>query len=321
MAGSIAFVFPGQGSQAVGMGKELARAHASARAVFEEVDAALGQRLSEVMFAGPLETLTLTENAQPALMAASLAVMRVLEAEHGFKLDARVGFVAGHSLGEYSALAAAGALALGDAARLLQTRGRAMQAAVPLGQGGMAALLGVGKDVAERLAAAAAEGEVCQLANDNEDGQAVISGTAGAIARAGRLAKAHGVRRFVPLNVSAPFHCALMQPAAKAMEEALARTDLKRPSVPLMANVLAAPVTDPNDIKRRLVEQVVGTVRWRESVAAMAARGVTHVYEIGPGKVLAGLARRIVPTLSAASIGTPEEIAAATGGLAGTQQA
>ena len=214
---AIAFLFPGQGSQVVGMGAELAKTYASARAVFAEVDAALGQKLSELMFAGPLEDLTLTENAQPALMAASLAVLRVLEAEQGFCLADRVKFVAGHSLGEYSALAAAGALSLADAARLLKVRGKAMQAAVPVGQGAMAALLGVGKDVAEKLAAEAAQGEVCQLANDNEPTQAVISGSKAAIERAGSLAKAHGVRRFLPLNVSAPFHCALMQPAADAM--------------------------------------------------------------------------------------------------------
>jgi [acyl-carrier-protein] S-malonyltransferase len=308
---AIAFVFPGQGSQAVGMGKELARAHPAARAVFDEVDDALGEKLSELMFNGPIETLTLTENTQPALMAVSLAVLRVLEQERGLKLAAKVKYVAGHSLGEYSALAAAAALSLGDAARLLKTRGRAMQAAVPLGQGAMAALLGVGKEVAERLAAEAAQGEVCQLANDNEETQAVISGTASAIDRAGRLAKAHGVRRFLPLNVSAPFHCALMQPAAEAMADALAKVALKAPSVPLMANVLAAPISDPDEIKRRLIEQVVGTVRWRECVAAIAAGGVTQIYEIGPGKVLAGLARRISPALDAVSVGTPQEIEAA----------
>lgn len=261
---TIAFVFPGQGSQAVGMGAELAKVHPAARAVFDEVDAALGQNLSAIMFDGPLETLTLTENAQPALMAVSLAVMRVLETEGGFKLASKVKYVAGHSLGEYSALAAAGALSLADTARLLKTRGRAMQMAVPVGQGAMAALLGVGKDVAERLAAEAAQGEVCQLANDNEPTQAVISGSKTAIDRAAQLAKAHGVRRFMPLNVSAPFHCALMQPAADAMAEALARVDVRPPAVPLIANVLAAPISDPTEIKQRLVEQVTGTVRWRE---------------------------------------------------------
>ena len=308
---AIAFLFPGQGSQVVGMGAELAKTYASARAVFAEVDAALGQKLSELMFAGPLEELTLTENAQPALMAASLAVLRVLEAEQGFCLADRVKFVAGHSLGEYSALAAAGALSLADAARLLKVRGKAMQAAVPVGQGAMAALLGVGKDVAETLAAEAAQGEVCQLANDNEPTQAVISGSKAAIERAGSLAKAHGVRRFLPLNVSAPFHCALMQPAADAMAHALAGVDIKPPRVPLVANVLAAPISDPADIKTRLVQQVTATVRWRESVAAMAADGVSEVYEIGAGKVLSGLAKRIAPSLNASSIGTPADIEAA----------
>src|SRR6478672_3074011 len=311
---AIAFVFPGQGSQAVGMGAELAKAHASARAVFDEVDGALGQKLSDIMFNGPLETLTLTENAQPALMAVSLAVMRVLE-EKGFRLADKVSCVAGHSLGEYSALAAAGALSLSDAARLLRIRGKAMQAAVPVGQGAMAALLGVGKEVAEKLAAEAAQGEVCQLANDNEPTQAVISGSKLAIDRAAQLAKAHGVRRFLPLNVSAPFHCALMQPAADTMAEALASVTIKAPSVPLIANVLAAPIAEPAEITRRLVEQITGTVRWRECVSAMAAGGVTTIYEIGAGKVLAGLAKRIAPGLNASSIGTPAEIDAALGSL------
>ena len=305
---AIAFVFPGQGSQIVGMGAELAQTYAAARDVFAEVDAALGQKLSELMYSGPLEQLTLTENAQPALMAASLAVVRVLELEKGFRLVDRIRYVAGHSLGEYSALAAAGALTLGDTARLLQLRGKAMQAAVPLGHGAMAALLGVGKEVAEKLAAEAAQGEVCQLANDNEPTQAVISGSKSAIDRAALLAKAHGVRRFMPLNVSAPFHCALMQPAADAMAEALAGVAIKAPVVPVVANVLAAPVSDPAEIKQRLVEQVTGTVRWRECVANMAAGGVTDLYEVGSGKVLAGLAKRIAPHLNASSIGTPQEI-------------
>ena len=307
---AVAFVFPGQGSQAVGMGAELAKAHAAARSVFDEVDAALGQKLSEIMFRGPLETLTLTENAQPALMAVSLAVMRVLE-EHGIQLADRVRFVAGHSLGEYSALAAAGALTVADAARLLKTRGQAMQSAVPVGKGAMAALLGVGKEAAEKLAAEAAQGEVCQLANDNEPTQAVISGTKSAIDRAGQLAKAHGVRRFMPLNVSAPFHCALMQPAADAMAEALSKVQIRRPAVPLIANVVAAPISDPAEIKKRLVEQVTGTVRWRECVVAMVTDGITDIYEIGSGKVLAGLAKRIMPSLNAVSIGAPQEIDAA----------
>ena len=311
---TIAFVFPGQGSQAVGMGAELAKAHASARSTFEEVDAALGQKLSQIMFDGPLETLTLTENAQPALMAVSLAVMRVLE-EKGFRLADKVSCVAGHSLGEYSALAAAGALSVADAARLLKIRGQAMQAAVPVGQGAMAALLGVGKEAGEKLAAEAAQGEVCQLANDNEPTQAVISGSKSAVDRAAQLAKAHGVRRFIPLNVSAPFHCALMQPAADAMAEALAKVEIKSPAVPLVANVLASPISDPAEIRQRLVQQVTGTVRWRECVARMAADGVTDIYEIGSGKVLAGLAKRIVPTLNAVSVGTPQDVEAVLSAL------
>jgi [acyl-carrier-protein] S-malonyltransferase len=292
------------------MGAELAKAHAAARNVFAEVDAALGQSLSQIMFDGPIETLTLTENAQPALLAVSMAVMRVLE-ERGLRLAESVQFVAGHSLGEYSALCAAGALSIADGARLLRIRGQAMQAAVPVGAGAMAALLGVGKEVAEKLAAAAAEGEVCQLANDNEPAQAVISGAKSAIDRAAQLAKAHGVRRFVPLNVSAPFHCALMQPAAEAMAAALAKTHVGRPAVPLIANVTAAPISDPDEIKARLVQQVTGTVRWRESVAAMAQEGVTDIVEVGSGKVLAGLAKRIVPSLNAVSVGTSQEIDAA----------
>ncbi len=296
------------------MGADLAQAYPEARAVFEAVDGALGQPLSELMFNGPIEALTLTENAQPALMAVSMAVIRVLEAK-GANLANSAKFVAGHSLGEYSALAAAGALSVSDAARLLKIRGKAMQAAVPVGQGAMAALLGVGKEAAEKLAAEAAQGEVCQLANDNEPTQAVISGAKTAIDRASGLAKAHGVRRFMPLNVSAPFHCALMQPAADAMAEALATIEIKAPSVPLIANVLAAPISDPADIKRRLVEQVTGTVRWRECVIAMNERGVTDFFEIGSGKVLAGLVKRIVPTANATSIGTPQDLDAALAAL------
>jgi len=241
-------------------------------------------------------------------MAVSLAVMRVLETEGGFRLADRVKFVAGHSLGEYSALAAAGAFSVADAARLLRIRGKAMQAAVPVGQGAMAALLGVGKEVGEKLAADAAQGEVCQLANDNEPTQAVISGAKTAIDRAGQLAKGHGVRRFMPLNVSAPFHCALMQPAADAMSDALSKVAIKAPVVPVVANVLAASISDPAEIRKRLVEQVTGTVRWRECVMAMAEAGVTDMYEIGSGKVLSGLAKRIVPTLNATSIGTPQDV-------------
>ncbi len=312
---AVAFLFPGQGSQAVGMGADLAQSYPAAKAVFDEVDGALGQKLSELMFSGPADALTLTENAQPALMAVSLAVVRVLE-EKGVRIADRVRYVAGHSLGEYSALAAAGSLSISDAARLLKIRGKAMQAAVPVGQGAMAALLGVGKDVAEKLAAEAAQGEVCQLANDNEPTQAVISGAKTAIDRAAGLAKAHGVRRFVPLNVSAPFHCALMQPAAEAMAEALSKVEIKAPVVPLVANVLAAPISDPAEIRKRLVEQVTGTVRWRESMLAMAAQGVSEFYEIGSGKVLAGLVKRIAATANASSVGAPKELDAAVQALA-----
>jgi len=312
---AVAFLFPGQGSQAVGMGADLAQSYPAAKAVFDEVDGALGQNLSELMFSGPADALTLTENAQPALMAVSLAVVRVLE-EKGVRIADRVRYVAGHSLGEYSALAAAGSFSISDAARLLKIRGKAMQAAVPVGQGAMAALLGVGKDVAEKLAAESAQGEVCQLANDNEPTQAVISGAKTAIDRAAGLAKAHGVRRFVPLNVSAPFHCALMQPAAEAMAEALSKVEIKEPVVPLVANVLAAPISDPAEIRKRLVEQVTGTVRWRESMLAMAAQGVSEFYEIGSGKVLAGLVKRIAATANASSVGAPKELDAAVQALA-----
>lgn len=312
---AIAFVFPGQGSQDVGMGKELAEQFPAARAVFEEVDEALGQKLSELMWSGPKETLTLTENAQPALMAVSMAVMRVLEQEHGFSLPAKVRYVAGHSLGEYSALAAAGAFSLADAARLLKLRGQAMQAAVPVGEGAMAALLGVGLDVAVKVAAAAAQGDVCEVANDNEPTQVVLSGHKRAIDRVGEVGKALGVRRAVPLPVSAPFHCRLMQPAAEAMAAALAKVEVKAPTVPVIANVLAAPISDPDEIRRRLVEQVTGTVRWRECVTCMTANGITDVYEIGAGKVLAGLVKRIEKSLNATSLGTPADIAAALPGL------
>ncbi|HEY7670440.1 MAG TPA: ACP S-malonyltransferase [Hyphomicrobium sp.] len=308
---AIAFVFPGQGSQDVGMGRELAQAYASAREVFEEVDAALSQDLSKIMWEGPKETLTLTENAQPALMAVSMAVMRVLEREKGFSLKDKVKFVAGHSLGEYSALAAAKAFSLADAARLLKLRGRAMQAAVPVGQGAMTALLGVGVDVARKVAAEAAQGAVCEVANDNELTQVVLSGAKAAIDRVPEIGKGHGVRRAVPLPVSAPFHCALMQPAADAMAEALASVTVSAPVVPVVANVLAQAISDPAEIKRRLVEQVTGTVRWRECVTYMTANGVTDLYEIGSGKVLAGLAKRIEATLNATSIGTPADVDAA----------
>jgi [acyl-carrier-protein] S-malonyltransferase len=313
---AIAFVFPGQGSQAVGMGIALANAYPAARAVFNEVDDALGEKLSDLMFNGPIETLTLTENAQPALMAVSMAVIKVLELEKDFLLKDKVKFVAGHSLGEYSALAAAGALTIADAARLLKLRGRSMQTAVPVGQGAMAALLGVGRAVGERLAAQAANGEVCQVANDNEPGQVVISGTKSAIERAGALAKTHGVRRFMPLKVSAPFHCALMQPAAAAVAQALRDVVLLPPSVPIVANVVAQPITEPAEIKQRLIEQVTGTVRWRESVLAMATAGVTQICEIGAGKVLSGLVGRIDKSLAAYSIGLPTDFDDALRGLA-----
>jgi [acyl-carrier-protein] S-malonyltransferase len=308
---TIAFLFPGQGSQAVGMGAELAANFASARTVFDEVDAALGQKLSEIMFQGPIETLTLTENAQPALMAVSLAVIRVLEKEKGYNLSQSAKFVAGHSLGEYSALAAAGAFSIADAARLLKLRGQSMQAAVPVGQGAMAALLGVGLDAGRALAAEAAQGDVCEVANDNEPTQVVISGAKTAIDRAGELAKKHGVRRFMPLNVSAPFHCAMMQPAADAMADALSRIAIQAPAVPVVANVVATAITDPDEIRRRLVEQVTGTVRWRECIAFMAGQGVTQFCEVGSGKVLAGLAKRIAKDADAVSIGVPADIDAA----------
>lgn len=310
---AIAFVFPGQGSQDVGMGKALAENFASARAVFDEIDEALGQKLSAIMWDGPKDTLTLTENAQPALMAVSMAVMRVLEAEKGFRLQDKVKFVAGHSLGEYSALAAAGTFSLSDTARLLKLRGQAMQKAVAVGEGGMAALLGVGLDVAVKVAAEAAQGDCCQVANDNEPTQVVLSGHKRAIDRVGEIGKAHGVRRAIPLPVSAPFHCALMQPAADAMAEALSKVTVSAPVVPVVANVIASAISDPEEIKKRLVEQVVGTVRWRECVAYMAANGITDFYEIGSGKVLAGLVKRTAASANATSIGQPADIDAAVG--------
>jgi len=308
---AIALIFPGQGSQDVGMGRELASQYAAARSVFDEVDAALGEKLSATMFEGPKDTLTLTHNAQPALMAVSMAVMAVLKAEFGFDLTKSVRCVAGHSLGEYSAHAAAGTFTLSDTARLLRLRGQAMQAAVPVGEGAMAALLGVNLETARIIAATAAQGEVCDVANDNDPGQIVLSGHKAAIERVADVGKAHGLRRAVMLPVSAPFHCALMQPAADAMAAALAKVDMKAPCVPVIANVTAAAVSDPAEIRDTLVRQVVGTVRWRECVMAMAAMGVTDVFEIGSGKVLAGLVKRIEKTLNATSIGTPADIAAA----------
>ena len=305
-----AFVFPGQGSQAVGMGKALAQAFAPARAVFDEVDAALGEKLTATMWEGPAEKLTLTENAQPALMAVSLAAMRVLEAEAGIDLRRDAQFVAGHSLGEYSALAAAGTFTITDTARLLRIRGRAMQQAVPVGTGAMAALLGLSFEDATAAAAEAAQGEVCDVANDNGGGQVVVSGKKSAVERAVEIAKAKGARRAMMLQVSAPFHCALMKPAADAMAEALAQTSVNPPVVPVFANVLAKPISDPQEIVKRLVEQVTGTVRWRECVATMAGAGVTNFYEIGSGKVLTGLLKRIAEGTTGSTVGSPEDVAA-----------
>ena len=304
-----AFVFPGQGSQAVGMGKGLAEAFAAARRVFEEVDAALGEKLSATMWNGPAETLTLTENAQPALMAVSLAALRALEAEAGVDLKRDVAYVAGHSLGEYSALAAAQSLTIADAARLLRIRGRAMQKAVPVGVGAMAALIGVDLDTAKAIAKEAGAGGICEAANDNGGGQVVLSGEKAAVERAVETAKAKGVKRAMMLPVSAPFHCALMQPAADAMAEALSKVSIKAPAVPVVANVLAQPITDPAAIIDALVQQVTGTVRWRELVAFMAGAGVTSFYEVGSGKVLAGLIKRIADAATVSSIGTPEDVA------------
>ncbi len=307
---SIAFIFPGQGSQMVGMGRDLAQAYRPARDLFREIDDALGMALTAIMWEGSEAELTLTENAQPALMAVSLAVMRVLEAEFGFDLARQVKYVAGHSLGEYSALAAAKSITAADAATLLRMRGQAMQEAVPVGQGAMAALMGADFEVAEKLAAVAADELVCEAANDNAPGQVVISGHRAAVERAVALSKDYGVRRAVMLPVSAPFHSTLMAPAAAAMAEALAKVTIEPPAVPLIANVLARPIQDPAEIRRRLVEQVTGTVRWRESMEFMAGEGVTVFVEIGAGKVLSGLARRIAPEADTASIGTPEDLKA-----------
>ncbi|HEX2510209.1 MAG TPA: ACP S-malonyltransferase [Microvirga sp.] len=312
-----AFIFPGQGSQTVGMGKALADAFPQARAVFDEVDAALSQKLSSLIWDGPAEELTFTANTQPALMAVSLAAMRVLEAEAGLDLKRHAAYVAGHSLGEYSALAAAGSLSIGDTARLLRIRGTAMQKAVPVGQGAMAALLGLEYGAAIEIAREAAQGEVCDAANDNGGAQVVVSGHKAAVERAIGLAQARGAKRAVMLPVSAPFHCALMAPAADAMREALATVAVGTPAVPVVANVTAAPVSNPDAIRDALVRQVTGTVRWRESVAAMSAAGVDSFFEVGAGKVLTGLVKRIAAGATATAIGTPDDVAGFQASLRG----
>jgi [acyl-carrier-protein] S-malonyltransferase len=307
-----AFVFPGQGSQAAGMGKALAEAFPQARAVFNEVDEALGQNLSSLIFEGPQDELTLTANAQPALLGVSLAVIRVLEAEAGLELARDAMFAAGHSLGEYSALAATGALSIKDAAQLLRVRGLAMQEAVSVGAGAMAALLGVDCEkagaIAQQAAAQAGEGAVCEIANDNGGGQIVISGSADAVQKALEIAKAQGARRSVLLPVSAPFHCSLMAPAAKAVAEKLESVNIMPPCVPVVSNVLAGPVNEPEEIRRLLVAQITGTVRWRESIAYMVSQGVSLFVECGAGKVLTGLIKRIAGEAQGISIGSPADI-------------
>ncbi|MEL6481715.1 MAG: ACP S-malonyltransferase [Pseudomonadota bacterium] len=302
-----AFVFPGQGAQAVGMGKTLAEAYPAARAVFDEVDEALGEALSQTIWEGPEDALRLTANAQPALMATSLAAMRALEAE-GVTIESAA-YVAGHSLGEYSALAAAGALSVADAARLLRVRGKAMQEAVPVGQGAMAALLGLDLETARAVAEEAAAGEVCQAANDNDPAQVVVSGHTAAVERAVEIAKTRGAKRALMLPVSAPFHCTLMQPAADVMAEALGAVEIAAPKVPLVANVRAAAVSAPDEIRALLIEQVTASVRWRESVLWMAGHGVTEQVEVGAGKALSGMARRIDRAVATANVATPEDVA------------
>ncbi len=306
---SRAFVFPGQGAQTIGMGRSLAEAYPAARAVFDEVDDALGEKLSALIWEGAIEELTLTQNAQPALMATSIAAMRALAAE-GIGLD-QVAFVAGHSLGEYSALCAVGALGLGDTARLLRVRGRAMQAAVPVGVGAMAALLGLDFAQAAEVAAAAAQGEVCQAANDNDPAQVVVSGHRGAVERALEIAKAKGAKRALLLPVSAPFHCALMQPAAAVMAEALAAVVISAPTVPVVVNVRAEAVTEPDRIRALLVAQVTGSVRWRESMLWMGSAGVQEFWEIGAGRALSGMIKRTLPGVVTRAVGTAEDVAAA----------
>lgn len=308
-----AFLFPGQGAQTIGMGQALAETYPAAKAVFEEVDDALGEKLSDLIWSGEQDTLTLTQNAQPALMATSLAAMAALQAE-GVGVET-ADYVAGHSLGEYSALAAAGTFSVGDAARLLRVRGLAMQKAVPVGQGAMAALLGLDLDTVTEVAAAAAQGQVCQAANDNDPAQVVVSGDKDAVERAVEIAKEKGAKRAILLPVSAPFHCALMQPAALAMKEALGQVAFREPKVPLVANVVAEAVTDPDRIRDLLVEQVTHSVRWRESVAWMTGQGVTETWEIGAGKALSGMVRRIAREIEARAVGTPEDVKAAAESL------
>jgi [acyl-carrier-protein] S-malonyltransferase len=306
---TVALIFPGQGSQVVGMGKALADSFSVARSVFDEVDGALGRRLSTLIWEGPSDELTLTANAQPALMAVSLAAMRVLEAEAGFDV-ASAAYVAGHSLGEYSALAAAGSLTISDTARLLRIRGEAMQKAVGVGEGAMAAIIGLAPEAVAEIARDAAQGQICAAANDNGGGQVVVSGHKAAVERAVALANERGAKRALLLAVSAPFHCALMQPAAEAMREALAAVTIMPPKAPLVANVHAAPISEPEAIRAGLVDQVTGAVRWRESVGFMAAKGVSTFYEIGAGKVLTGLVKRIAAGSATSAIGTPEDVAA-----------
>lgn len=307
---SRAFTFPGQGSQAVGMGQDLAEALVTAREVFEEIDDALNQSLTKIMFEGPEEDLILTENAQPALMAVSMAVIRVLEHDGNLVLSDEAAFVAGHSLGEYSALAAVGSLSLADTARLLKKRGQAMQQAVPVGEGGMAAILGLSLEEAEAVAVEAGQGEVCAAANDNAIGQVVLSGARGAIERAVNIAKANGAKRAMLLAVSAPFHCALMAPAADVMAQALDRVEFKVPSLPIVTNITAAAEDDPERLRGLLVEQITGRVRWRESVEHLIGEGVEELVELGTGRVLTGLAKRISRELTATSIQTPDDIEA-----------
>ncbi len=313
---SNALLFPGQGSQAVGMGREFAEAFPEAKAVFDQVDDALGESLSTMIWDGPESDLNLTRNAQPALMAVSIAILRVMEAR-GLNIAGQVAYVAGHSLGEYTALAAGGSIGIGETARLLRLRGDAMQKAVPVGEGAMAAILGLDLDQVTDVAQKASQGEICQAANDNAPGQVVVSGTRSAVERAIDIAKAQGAKRAILLPVSAPFHCALMQPAADVMAEALANTEIARPAVPLIANVLATPIEEPAQIRQHLVEQVTGSVRWRETIAWMAANGVTQCVEVGAGKVLTGLTRRIASEISGLSVSKPDDLDPAIAALVG----